>query len=162
MKYAIIESGGKQYVAREGETLEVDRLPSSSGQAIEFDHVLLAADGDVVVVGAPHVTGASVHATVQSEVRGPKILVFRYTPKKRFRKRMGHRSVMTRLMVDSVTVPGGGKTRAAEAEETPAPAARRPAAAKKARAGKAKAARPAPKPAAKPAAKKPPAKTGKK
>ncbi|HSB88703.1 MAG TPA: 50S ribosomal protein L21 [Anaerolineales bacterium] len=150
MKYAVIESGGKQYVAREGETFEVDRLPQAVGQAVRFAEVLLAADGDLVLVGAPHVDGAEVRATIQAEVRGPKVLVFRYTPKKRFRKRMGHRSWLTKLHVDAVTVPGG-RSGSAEAEPAAAEAPKR----------KAKAARPrtpAPKErpaAAKPAAKKP-------
>jgi large subunit ribosomal protein L21 len=160
MKYAVIESGGKQYLAREGEPLEVDRLPAAAGQAVHFDDVLLAADGDVVVVGAPHVSGASVHATVEAEIRGPKILVFRYTPKKRHRKRMGHRSFMTRLRIDSVTVPGGKSRPGEPADEAPKPAAaaRKSRAARAPMAEKAKAAKPAPKRAAK----KPPAKSGKK
>jgi len=129
MKYAVIESGGKQYVAREGETVEVDRLPQAVGQAIRFSDVLLAADGDLVLVGAPHVDGAEVRATIQAEVRGPKVLVFRYTPKKRFRKRMGHRSWLTKLHVDAVTVPGG-RSGSAEAEPAPAEAPKRKAPAK--------------------------------
>ena len=155
MKYAVIDSGGKQYVAREGETFEVDRLTADAGQTVEIDAVLLAADGDHVLVGAPHVAGARVQATVEAEVRGPKIIVFHYTPKKRYRKRSGHRSFLTRLRVDSITVPGGSSTPgsgAARVEPAPeskprrraaGPSKRRPAAAKPAR------------PAAKPAAKKP-------
>jgi large subunit ribosomal protein L21 len=155
MKYAVIDSGGKQYVAREGETFEVDRLAAGAGQAVEIEAVLLAADGDHVLVGAPHVQGARVQATVEAEVRGPKILVFHYTPKKRHRKRSGHRSFLTRLRVNSITVPGGSSTPgagAARVEPASEPKRRRksagpskpkPAAAKPAR------------PAAKPAAKKP-------
>jgi len=154
MKYAVIESGGKQYVAREGETFEVDRLSVAVGQAVRFDAVLLAADGEQILVGAPHVSGAEVQATVQAEVRGPKILVFRYTPKKRHRKRMGHRSFMTRLRVDAVTVPGGRTptAQAPAAKERPAPAPRRRATAPaKPKAAPAK----APRGGAKPSAKKP-------
>jgi large subunit ribosomal protein L21 len=159
MKYAVIESGGKQYFAREGEPLEVDRLPVTAGQAVHFDDVLFAADGDVVAVGTPHVAGAKVAATVEAEIRGPKVLVFRYTPKKRFRKRFGHRSILTRLHVDSVTVPGGRS--GSEPESAKEPESRKPAAAKKAVAPKATKAKPT-RAAPKPAAKKPPAKTGKK
>jgi large subunit ribosomal protein L21 len=148
MKYAVIESGGKQYVAREGETVEVDRLPQAVGQAIRFSDVLLAADGDLVLVGAPHVDGAEVRATVQAEVRGPKVLVFRYTPKKRFRKRMGHRSWLTKLHVDAVTVPGG-RSGSAETEPAAAEAPKRKAAKPRPSATKERRA------AAKPAAKKP-------
>ncbi len=153
MKYAVIESGGKQYVAREGETFEVDRLAARTGQVVDIDAVLLAADGDLVLVGAPHVAGARVQATVEADVRGPKILVFRYTPKKRHRKRMGHRSFLTRLRVDSITVPGGSSPSgggSARVEATPAPKPRRKAAApSKPRPAAAKPARPAAKSSAK-------------
>ena len=131
MKYAVIDSGGKQYVAREGETFEVDRLTAGAGQAVEIEAVLLAADGDHVLVGAPHVAGARVQATVEAEVRGPKIIVFHYTPKKRHRKRSGHRSFLTRLRVDAITVPGGTSSSggpAARVEPAPEPKPRRRAA----------------------------------
>lgn len=149
MKYAVVESGGKQFVAREGETFEVDRLPAAVGQAVPFDSVLLAADGDVILVGSPHVSGAKVQTTVESQVRGPKILVFRYMPKKRRRKRMGSRSFLTRLHVDAITVPGGSGAGRSEPEK-PAAAPRR-----KAAPAKAKSAPPAHRGAAKPPAKKP-------
>jgi large subunit ribosomal protein L21 len=143
MRYAIVASGGKQYVAREGQSLEVDRLDHASGEAIEFSEVLLAADGGHVMVGAPSVSGARVTGTVQGEVRGEKIIVFRYQPKKRRRRKLGHRQTYTRVRIDQIDVPGLDRAQVAEPVGKPA--------AKKA-AGRARPSKPAP---AKPATSKP-------
>ncbi|MEW6286401.1 MAG: 50S ribosomal protein L21 [Chloroflexota bacterium] len=102
MKFAIIESGGKQYRAVEGRTIEVDRLPVEAGEQLNLDRVLLVADGDEVLVGTPTVDGVAVKATVVDHVKGPKLLSFKYRPKKRIRVRGGHRQEYTRLMVDFI------------------------------------------------------------
>jgi len=142
MRYAIVASGGKQYIAREGETLEVDRLSKGIGEPVEIDEVLLAADGDQVLVGTPTVPGATVRGTIQREVRGEKIIVFRYQPKKRRRRKLGHRQSYSRVLVERIEAPGLTRSEAAAKEKKPA--ARRKAA-----------------PAAKPAARKTPARTSK-
>ena len=102
MKYAIVQSGGKQYRCEEGATLEVDRLPVEAGQMHTFDDVLLLADGDKVKVGAPTVSGAKVTATVVDQIKGPKLIVFRYKAKERQRKKTGHRQIFTRLKIDKI------------------------------------------------------------
>jgi len=104
MKYAIVESGGKQYRAVEGTTIEVDRLDVEVGQQLDLGSVLLLVDGEQVSVGAPLVKGAKVNATVVDHVKGPKIVVFRYRPKKRYRVKTGHRQQYTRLKVVSIVV----------------------------------------------------------
>jgi large subunit ribosomal protein L21 len=104
MKYAIIESGGKQYRAVEGDTIEVDLLEVEPGQAINLASVLLLVDGDQVSIGAPTVTGAKVDATVVSHIKGPKVVIFKYRPKKRIRTKTGHRQQYTRLLVNSIEV----------------------------------------------------------
>lgn len=104
MKYAIVESGGKQYRATEGVTIEVDRMELEVGQPVNLDSVLLVVDGDNVSVGAPLVAGARVNTTVAEHVKGPKIVVFRYRPKKRYRVKTGHRQQYTRLLVTSIEV----------------------------------------------------------
>lgn len=104
MKYAIVESGGKQYRAVEGATIEVDRLDIEVGQQVSLGSVLLLVDGDEVAVGAPVVGGAKVNTTVVEHVKGPKIVVFRYRPKKRYRVKTGHRQQYTRLQVNSIEV----------------------------------------------------------
>jgi len=103
MKYAIVEDGGKQYKAVEGATIDVDRFPSEVGEEIDLEHVLLVADDAEVAVGTPYVTGVKVQATVLSQIKGPKIVVFKYKPKKRYRVKTGHRQQYTRLRIDSIS-----------------------------------------------------------
>jgi large subunit ribosomal protein L21 len=102
MKYAIVESGGKQFTAVEGNTIEVDRLPAESGQQVTLDAVLLLVDGDKISVGAPVVEGAKVKATVVGHVKGPKVVIFKYRPKKHYRVKTGHRQQYTQLIVNSI------------------------------------------------------------
>jgi len=102
MKYAIVESGGKQFKAVEGSTIEVDLLSAEVGQSVVLDSVLLLVDGEQVAVGTPVVSGAKVNATVAGVIKGPKIYVFHYGQKKRIRTRVGHRQHYTRLTVDSI------------------------------------------------------------
>ncbi len=104
MKYAIIENGGKQYRAVEGSTIEVDRMDVEVGQQVDLGSVLLLVDGDDIAVGAPLVDKARVSATVVEHVKGPKIVIFRYRPKKRIRVKTGHRQQYTRLQVNSIEV----------------------------------------------------------
>ncbi len=104
MKYAIIESGGKQYRAVEGSTIEVDLLNAEVGQQVPLESVLLLVDGDQITVGAPVVSKARVNATVVEHVKGPKVVVFHYRPKKRIRTKTGHRQQYTRLQVNSIEV----------------------------------------------------------
>jgi large subunit ribosomal protein L21 len=109
MKFAIVESGGKQYRAVEGGTIDVDRLAHEVGNSFDFERVLLMADGDAVSVGAPTVGGIVVSATVVDHVKGPKVLSFKYRPKKRIRVRGGNRAHYTRLMIDFIGNPGEKK-----------------------------------------------------
>jgi large subunit ribosomal protein L21 len=104
MKYAIIESGGKQYKAVEGSTIEVDLLSSEAGEQVVLNSVLLLVDDEKVAVGTPAVKGARVETTVENHVKGPKLVVFKYRPKKRIRVKTGHRQLYTRLKVDSIVV----------------------------------------------------------
>ena len=102
MKYAIVENGGKQYRAVEGTTIEVDLMPTEVGEQFDLEKVLLFVDGDEVKVGAPELEGAKVKTTVVSHIKGPKIVIFKYRPKKRIRVKTGHRQKYTRLMVNSI------------------------------------------------------------
>jgi large subunit ribosomal protein L21 len=114
MRYAIVESGGKQYRAVEGKPIEVDRLPDQAGAKLDLK-TLLMADGEDVMVGTPTVSGIEVKATVVDHFRGEKIFRFKYAPKKRIRVRGGHRQQYTRLMVDFIGKPG--ETRVIEKPE---------------------------------------------
>ena len=105
MKYAIVESGGKQYKAVIGGFIEVDRLPQQEGDKVEFD-ALLYADDDHVRVGTPHVEGVKVITGVVEHFKANKLIVFKYKPKKRYRNKRGHRQVYTRLSVEDIRVKG--------------------------------------------------------
>jgi large subunit ribosomal protein L21 len=104
MKYAIIDNGGKQYRAVEGSTIEVDLMDAEIGQQVNLGSVLLLVDGDQISVGAPVVDKARVSATVLEHIKGPKIVIFHYRPKKRIRTKTGHRQQYTRLQVNSIEV----------------------------------------------------------
>jgi large subunit ribosomal protein L21 len=118
MKYAIVESGGKQYKAVEGETIAVDRLPVNPGEELKLERVLLLADGDQFSVGTPLVSGIEALASVVEHFRGDKVLAFRYSPKKRIRVHRGHRQEYTRLMIESIGKVGETKKKA-KAEKKP-------------------------------------------
>ena len=102
MRFAIVESGGKQYRAVEGRTIEVDRLAVDAGKKFDVERVLLMADGDDVLVGTPLISDILVKVTVVDHIKGPKIDRFKYRPKKRIRVRGGHRQQFTRLLVDFI------------------------------------------------------------
>ncbi len=102
MKYAIVESGGKQFKAVEGSLIEVDLLPVEEGSQLVLEHVLMLVDGESISVGTPYVDKASIKATVAEHFKGPKLIVFKYRPKKRIRVKTGHRQKYTRLMIDSI------------------------------------------------------------
>ena len=120
MKYAIVESGGKQYKAVEGKTIEVDRLPVNAGEKVGLERVLMLVDGEDITVGTPTVDGIQVSTTVKDHFKGPKLIIFKYSPKKRIRVKGGHRQQYTRLMVDAIGKAGGSR-KAAKAEKTEAP-----------------------------------------
>jgi len=120
MRFAIVESGGKQYRATEGRTIEVDRLPVDAGNQFDFERVLLMADGDDILVGTPTIGDILVKVTVVDHVKGPKIDRFKYRPKKRIRVRGGHRQQYTRLMIDFIGRPDEEeKRKSAKAEAAP-------------------------------------------
>ncbi len=102
MKYAIVESGGKQFKAVEGGTIEVDRLPVEPGTSVKLEQVLLLADGENFTVGKPVVKDSPVWATVVEHFKGEKVTIFNYSPKKRIRVKTGHRQNYTRLQIEQI------------------------------------------------------------
>jgi len=103
--YAIIQTGGHQYRVAVGDQLDVEKLPVEPGTEITLDQVLLVSDdNNQVTVGTPTVLGALVRAQVVDQHRGEKIVVFKYKPKKRYRRKMGHRQDLTRLAIQAITV----------------------------------------------------------
>ena len=106
MRTAIVESGGKQYRAVEGSTIDVDRLAYEVGNSFDFDRVLMMLDEDVVMVGTPTDGEIKVSAPVVEPGKGPKVISFKYRPKKRIRVKGGHRQQYTRLMIDFIGKDG--------------------------------------------------------
>lgn len=118
--YAVIKSGGKQYRAEEGRALKLERLPGEVGDIVELGEVLLMDDGGNVQVGAPTISGARVLGTIAEQGRSPKIIVFKYKAKTRYRKKTGHRQHFTRVIVDDILLPGQEPKPKQAPEPTPA------------------------------------------
>ena len=100
--YAIVASGGRQYRVEPGQRLDVEKLPAEAGSEITLDQVLLIGDGDTITVGQPTVSGARVLADVVGEVKGRKIIVFKYKNKVRYRRKTGHRQRYLRLQIKEI------------------------------------------------------------
>ena len=100
--YAIVESGGRQYRAEVGQTLQTEKLPYDVGDSIDLDRVLLITDGESTTIGTPLVKGALVKATVVDQFKGKKLRVLKYKPGNRYRVRIGHRQQYTRLRIDEI------------------------------------------------------------
>jgi len=99
--YAVVEVQGKQYRAEKGAVLRVDRMDGEVGTPVAIDSVLLVS-GDSIKIGAPYVAGASVKATIKSQEKGAKIIVFKYKSKKDYRRTQGHRQYYTFLTVEDI------------------------------------------------------------
>ena len=128
MIYAVIRSGGKQYKVEPNQLLDVERLPADVGAVVELSDVLMVADGDDVTVGQPRVTGARVVAEVMEHGRGPKLIVFKYKNKTRYRKKTGHRQAYTRLAIRQILMGAEPVAAAAPAKARPRRAPAKPAA----------------------------------
>jgi large subunit ribosomal protein L21 len=101
--YAVVETGGKQYRVKVGQTVEVERLAANVGDTIELGRVLLVSDEETTHVGRPVVEGAKVAATVVEHGRGPKVIIFKYRAKQHYRRKNGHRQDFTRLRIDDIS-----------------------------------------------------------
>jgi large subunit ribosomal protein L21 len=135
--YAVVSSGGKQYRVEPGTTLTMERIGAEAGAPFTFDRVLLIGDGDQVTVGTPVVSGATVSATVLGEELGPKLVIFKFKQKVKYRRRTGHRQHLVRVRIDAINADGSTKSRSkasaagkAEAKAAAAEKAEKKAAAK--------------------------------
>jgi large subunit ribosomal protein L21 len=124
--YAVVSSGGKQYRVEPGTTLVLERLAAEPGTSVTFDRVLVVGDGDEVTVGTPVVNGASVSGTVLGEQLGPKIIIFKFKQKVKYRRRTGHRQHLMRVRIEAITADGRTARRAAEPAADQAEASAKP------------------------------------
>ena len=99
--YVLMEFKGKQYKAEKGAVLQVDKIDVEPGQTVDIDSVLLVS-GDKVTVGAPYVQGARVSAVVESHKKAKKIIVFKYKPKKDYRRKQGHRQQYSLIKIQDI------------------------------------------------------------
>ncbi len=113
--YAVIRTGGKQYRVEPGTVVEVERLAVEAGSTIDLTDVLLIEQDGALTVGSPTIDGARVVAEVLAHGRHPKIIVFKYKPKVRYRRRNGHRQHLTRLAIREIVGGGAGSPAATKA-----------------------------------------------
>lgn len=107
--YAIIETGGKQYRVEEGKPLVCEKLLGDPGTAVTFDKVLFVSqdkggEGRAMQVGTPYLDKAKVTAKILEQAKGEKVLIFKYKPKKRYRRKTGHRQQLTKLIVEAISI----------------------------------------------------------
>lgn len=118
MTYAIIETGGKQFRVEAGRFYDIELLPVEPDQRVTIEKVLLVQHNDDVTIGQPFVEGATVEGTVMRHFRGRKVLVYKMKPKKKTRKKRGHRQEITRFMINSINLNGSALTSEAPATQT--------------------------------------------
>ncbi|HEY9835941.1 MAG TPA: 50S ribosomal protein L21 [Vampirovibrionales bacterium] len=106
MTYAIIETGGKQLRVEPGRFYDIELLPVDAEESITLENLLLIQHEDQVHIGQPFVEGATLQATVMQHYRGRKVIVYKMKPKKKTRKKRGHRQEITRLMINSISLNG--------------------------------------------------------
>ena len=146
--YALVRTGGKQYRVAKDDTILVERIAADEGAEVILDDVVMLGDGDKVTIGTPRVEGAAVSATVVSQTRGPKIIIFRRKRRKNHRRTQGHRQDLTLLKINAIAEDGKSlkpkaaptKKAAAKEEATPKAAAKKATAKKAAPKAEAKAA----------------------
>ncbi|MFI0473674.1 MULTISPECIES: 50S ribosomal protein L21 [unclassified Halomonas] len=102
--YAIIKSGGKQYRVQEGQTLKLEKIEVATGESIDFEEVLMVADGDDFNIGAPMISGAKVSAEIVSHGRGEKVNIIKFRRRKHSMKRQGHRQWFTEVKITGISV----------------------------------------------------------
>ncbi|WDV44678.1 50S ribosomal protein L21 [Clostridiaceae bacterium M8S5] len=100
--YAVIETGGKQYRVQEGDTVFVEKLNVNEGDSIKFEKVLLLSDEGKLTVGKPYVDGSTVEGKVVENGKAKKVIIFKYKPKKDYRKKQGHRQPYTKVVIEKI------------------------------------------------------------
>lgn len=118
MTYAIIETGGKQLRVEPGRFYDIELLSANPDETLTIEKVLFVQHNDGVTIGQPFVDGAKVEGTVMRHLRGRKVLVYKMKPKKKTRKKRGHRQEITRLMINSISLNGSVLASPADASET--------------------------------------------
>lgn len=104
--HAVIETGSKQYLVKEGDEILAEKLSVETGQELELDKVLLIFDGERVLVGQPFVSKAKVSATLVAQEKGPKLIIFKYRRREQYKRKIGHRQLYSRIKIEKIEVSG--------------------------------------------------------
>ena len=102
MNYAVVEIGGKQYKVQPGDIIDIEKINNEKGEKVTFDKVLLCSKDDSKIIGTPYIESAKVQGEVLSQFKGKKIIVFKYKPKKRYRRKQGHRQNYTKVKIEEI------------------------------------------------------------
>lgn len=130
--FAIVETSGRQFRVTEGDRIVVDRVTAKVGETVRLSSVLLVGGEDGPTIGTPFVAGAAVEATVVQHRSGDKVIVFKYRPKKRERRKQGHRRLLSEIRISSIHRPGQAESSSEGQPQTaPAPTARKRATSRK-------------------------------
>ena len=121
MTYAIIEAGGTQIKVEPGRFYDINLLPVEAESNYTVDKVLLVNNNDEITIGQPYIEGATVEGTVLRHRRGKKVIVYKMQPKKKTRKKRGHRQELSRLMINSISIGGSVIATAPETAVATAP-----------------------------------------
>lgn len=108
--YAIVEIAGQQFKVAKDQKVYVNRLAEDEGTKVSFDKVLLVGDGDNVTLGAPAINGASVEAKVVKHLKGDKVIVFKKKRRKGYRKKNGHRQLLSEITIENILASGAKKS----------------------------------------------------
>ena len=119
--YAVIESGGKQHKVVEGEVLRLEKLDAAAGDKVNFDKILMVAEGDKITFGEPYVTGGNVTAEVVEQGRGDKVTIIKFRRRKHHRKQAGHRQYFTEVKITDISVKKAAKKAPAKKAENAEP-----------------------------------------
>src|SRR6516225_2202324 len=104
--FAVLKTGGKQYKVAKDDVIEIERQPGEAGQQVVFDQVLMLGDSASATAGAPLVAGASVAATLLEQVKGDKVIVFKKRRRHNYRRKRGHRQLLTVVRIDEILTDG--------------------------------------------------------
>lgn len=101
--YAVIKTGGKQYRVAEGDVIEIEKLDSDEGAAVDFENILMVGEGEDVKIGAPYLEGCKVTGTITEQKRGKKVEIIKFKRRKHHQKRTGHRQYLTKVEITGIS-----------------------------------------------------------
>ena len=102
MEYGIIEASSRQYWIEQGKIIDVNNLNIKLGSTIEINHILFGRNKETIFIGKPYLTQTKVEASIKKHFLGPKVIIYKMKPKKKYRRKNGHRQQLTRLLINKI------------------------------------------------------------